>query len=72
MHQQLIKYQIQINSLKEKISLLKQYISTENNFNLNQQQIDQSAINTFQTFAQYFRNQIDNMKQQIQTMNHND
>jgi len=72
MHQQLVKYQIQINSLKEKISLLKQYISTDNNFNQNQQQIDQSAINTFQTFAQYFRNQIDEMKQQIQTMNHND
>ncbi len=71
MHQQLTKYHIQINSLKEKISLLKKFISTDHNFNRNQQQVDQTTLSRLQEFAQYYKDQIAQMKQQIQTLNRN-
>ncbi len=72
MHQQLERYNIQINSLKEKISLLKQFISRQNNLNQNQQQIDQLAMDTFQIFVQYFKDEIDKMKLKLNTVNQND
>jgi bisphosphoglycerate-dependent phosphoglycerate mutase len=71
MHQQLKTYQIKINSLKEKIFLLKQFISSQN-FNQNQQQVDQSSLETIQRFIQYFKNEIDQMKQKLHTVNQNE
>jgi len=71
MHQQLKTYQIKINSLKEKIFLLKQFISSQN-FNQNQRQIDQSSMENIQRFLQYFKNEIDQMKQKLDTVNQNE
>jgi hypothetical protein len=70
MQQQLEKYQIQINSLKGKISLLNEFISKQKSFNQNQQQIDQSTMKTIHDFVQYYKNQIHQMKQQLQTNHH--
>ncbi|CAF4924225.1 unnamed protein product [Rotaria sp. Silwood1] len=71
MHEQLKRYQIQINSLQEKISLLQQYITRQEPFNENQQQIDKSPMEHISTFVEYYRNQIDQMKKQLQTIDHN-
>ncbi|CAF4464374.1 unnamed protein product, partial [Rotaria sp. Silwood2] len=71
MHQQLERYQIQINSLQEKISLLKQFITRQESFNENEQQIDQSSMENINTFVRYYRNQIDQMKQQLQIIDYN-
>ncbi|CAF1236325.1 unnamed protein product [Rotaria sordida] len=70
MHQQLERYQIQINSLQEKIILLKQFITREESFHENQQRIDQSSMENINTFVQYYKKQINQMKQQLQTIDH--
>jgi len=72
MNQQLERYYIQINSLKQKICLLKQFILRQDNLNQNQQQIDQLSMERFQQFMNYFKNQIDQMKQKLDTSNQND
>ncbi len=72
MNQQLERYHIQINSLKEKICLLKQFILRQDNLNQNQQKIDQLLMEDFQQFVQYFQNQIDQMKQKLDTVKQND
>ncbi len=71
MHQQLERYQIQINSLQNKISLVKQFISQQQPFYQNQQQIDQSSMEKFYRFVEYYRNQIDQMKKKLYTSEHN-
>ncbi len=72
MHQQLERYQIQINSLQNKISLVKQFISQQQQpFHQNQQQIDQSSMEHIYRFVEYYRNQIDQMKKKLYTTEHN-
>jgi hypothetical protein len=63
MQNQLETYQIQINCLKEKISLLQQFISS----NQNQEQFENLSMENIQNY----RDQIDQMKKQLQTIQNN-
>ncbi|CAF0960227.1 unnamed protein product [Adineta ricciae] len=67
MHQQLERYRIQIDSLQKKLALLKDFIPK----NLREEKIDQSSMENIQIFLQYFKTHIDQMKQQINEINHN-
>lgn len=69
MHQKLERYQCQIKSLQEKIHLFKQFISRQQNFTQNQQQVDQNTIGNIQTFIQYYKKQIAEMKQKLNNSN---
>ncbi|CAF3758731.1 unnamed protein product [Adineta steineri] len=66
MQRQLEKYQVQINSLHEKLLLLKKFIQQQQFFTNNQQQIDQKSMIDIHKFVEYFRDQIDTMKQKLQ------
>ncbi|CAF1195543.1 unnamed protein product [Adineta steineri] len=66
MQRQLEKYQVQINSLHEKLLLLKKFIQQQQFFTNNQQQIDQKSMTDIHKFVEYFRDQIDTMKQKLQ------
>jgi hypothetical protein len=63
MQNQLETYQIQINCLKEKISLLQQFISS----NQNQEQFENLSMENIQNY----RDQIDQMKKQLHTIQNN-
>ena len=65
MQQQLETYHTQINLLKERISLLQQFISS------NQEQFENFSSENIQNFIQNHRNQIDQMKKQLQTIQTN-
>jgi len=64
MQKQLETYQIQINYLKEKIHLLQQFISS----NQNQKQLENSSMEIIHNYVQNHRNQIDQMKKRLQTI----
>lgn len=64
MNIQLENYQQQINYLKEKFDLLKNYISS----NENQEQFDSLSIENIRNLIQNHRDQIDQMKKQLQTI----
>jgi hypothetical protein len=64
MQKQLETYQIQINYLKEKIHLLQQFISS----NQNQKQLENSSTEIIHNYVQNHRNQIDQMKKRLQTI----
>ncbi len=64
MQKQLEKYQIQIYSLKEKIRLLQQFISS----NQNQEHLENSSMKNIQNYVQNHRHQIDQMKKRLQTI----
>ena len=66
MHRQLERAQIQTNLLKEKLSLLQQFIGTKQFFMSNDQ--EQLSVETIQPFLQYFQNQIDQLKEKVQTI----
>jgi hypothetical protein len=66
MQKQLETYQIQINYLKEKIHLLQQFISS--NQNQNQKQLENSSMEIIHNYVQNHRNQIDQMKKRLQTI----
>lgn len=71
MQKQLENRQIQINSLDEKIRLLQHTLTSQVDCNKNQQQIDQLTMESMNTFIQYYKNHIRQMKQQLQTINQN-
>jgi chromosome segregation ATPase len=64
MQQQLETYQIQINCLKEKIHLLPQFISS----NQNQEKLENSSMENIYNYVQNYRKQIDQMKKRLQTI----
>ncbi|CAF1415297.1 unnamed protein product [Rotaria sordida] len=64
MQQQLETYQIQINYLKENIQHIQQFILS----NQDQEQLDHLYIENIQNFVRNHRNQIDQMKKQLQTI----
>lgn len=65
MSEQLQRYEIQIKFIKEKIALLQQHIC--NGFNPNQQRIDQNFLENIRQFILYYRQQIQTMKDKVQT-----
>jgi PIN domain nuclease of toxin-antitoxin system len=64
MQQQLETYQIQIKCLKEKIQLIQQFVS----LNQNQQHSENLSMENMQNFVRNHRNQIDQMKKQLETI----
>jgi chromosome segregation ATPase len=64
MQQQLDRYQTQINYLQEKIQLLQQFISS----NQNQEKSENLSMKNIQNYVQNHRNQIDQMKKRLQTI----
>lgn len=67
MQRQLIKFGIQMNYLKEKFVHLQRFLSEIDISKRNEKPIDQSALDRFQEFILYYRDQIDAMKQRIHT-----
>ena len=70
MQRQLMKFDIQINYLKEKFVRLREYLSPQVIFKGNDKQIDREVLDQLRPFILYYRNQIDTMKQTIQTNSH--
>jgi len=64
MQQQLETYQIQIECLKEKIQLIQQFVS----LNQNQQHSENLSMENMQNFVRNHRHQIDQMKKQLETI----
>jgi chromosome segregation ATPase len=67
MQQQLERYEIQINCLKDKIHLLQQFISS----NQNQEQLKNLSMENIHDYVQNYQNQIDKMKKRLQTIQTN-
>ncbi|CAF1212508.1 unnamed protein product [Rotaria sp. Silwood1] len=65
MQQQLEKYQIQIDCLKENLQRIQQFILS------NQDQVENLSIENIQNFVQNHRQQIDQMKKQLQAIQFN-
>jgi hypothetical protein len=68
MQEQLEKYDIQIDYLKDKIRLLQQFISSNQN---NEQVENFASMENIQSFVQNHRKQIDEMKKKLQTIQKN-
>jgi len=64
MQQQLDRYQVQIDYLQEKIQLLRQFISS----NQNQEKSENLSMESIHNYVQNHRNQIDQMKKRLQTI----
>ncbi len=67
MQQQLETYQIQIDYLKERIQLLQQFITS----NQNQEQFKNFSLENVHNYVLNYRNQIDQMKKRLQTVQNN-
>ncbi len=67
MQQQLETYQIQINCLQEKMQLLQQFILS----NQNKEQLQNLSMENIHNYVQSHRNQIDQMKTRLQTIQNN-
>lgn len=67
MRRQLEAYQVQIDCLKEKIQVLQQFIPS----NQTQEQRENLALENVQNYVSNHRNQIDQMKKRLETMQNN-
>ncbi len=67
MQQQLKTYETQINYLKDKIHLLQQFISS----NQNREQLENLSMENIHDYVQNHLNQIDQMKKRLQTIQTN-
>jgi hypothetical protein len=64
MQQQLERYEIQTNCFRDKLRLLQQFISS----NQNSEQFDSLSMENIRNLVQNQRQQIDQMKKQLETI----